>query len=219
MQSVTLSEMALFTILSCCNISLGFTLTDSAPDDLPPNVNAANASVEEMRAFFSGWDPKLRKILSLADSCTKWKLQSSDQLDLPAWVHPQGTFCLLGDAAHATLPYLAQGAAISVEDGGVLGGLLSKIRSKKDVPRVLALYEQMRRPRTSAVVLASTKQRSIFHMHDGPEQQNRDRIMSTQYPPQPGHPNQWADPVMQEFLFGYDADDEVERTWNLMVKG
>jgi salicylate hydroxylase len=171
-----------------------------------------------MRAFFGEWDPKLKKLLSLVDICLKWKLQNSDPSALATWVHPHGTFCLLGDAAHATLPYLAQGAAISVEDGGVLGGLLGKIRSKNDVPRVLALYEQLRRPRTSAVVLGSTKQRHIFHLPDGPEQEERDRIMLSQHPSKPCHPNQWADPVMQEFLFGYDADEEVERSWDSFIK-
>jgi salicylate hydroxylase len=190
----------------------------SAPDDLPPNVNRATGNIEEMRAFFGNWDLKLKKLLSLAGTCQKWKLQNSDPSALPTWVHPHGTFCLLGDAAHATLPYLAQGAAISVEDGAVLGGLLGKIRSKNDVPRVLALYEQLRRPRTSAVVLGSTKQQSIFHLHDGPEQEERDRIMLSQHPPQRGHPNQWADPVMQEFLFGYDADEEVDRAWDSLMK-
>ena len=160
----------------------------------------------------------LEKLLSFVDTCLKWKLQNSDPSALATWVHPHGTFCLLGDAAHATLPYLAQGAAISVEDGGVLGGLLGKIRSKNDISRVLALYEQLRRPRTSAVVLGSTKQRNIFHMHDGPEQEERDRVMLTQNPPKPGHPNQWADPVMQEFLFGYDADEEVEKAWDSLMK-
>jgi len=195
-----------------------FGLIVSAPDDLPPNVNTAKGDIEEMRAFFGNWDPKLKKLLSLVDTCLKWKLQNSDPSALATWVHPHGTFCLLGDAAHATLPYLAQGAAISVEDGGVLGGLLGKIRSKSDVPRVLAIYEQLRRPRTSAVVLGSTKQRHIFHMHDGPEQEERDRIMLSQHPPGPGHPNQWADPVMQEFLFGYDADEEVETAWDSLMK-
>lgn len=193
-------------------------MTISAPDDLPPDVNKAKGDIEEMRAFFGNWDPKLKKLLSLVDTCLKWKLQNSDPTALASWVHPYGTFCLLGDAAHATLPYLAQGAAITVEDGCVLGGLLGKIRSKNDVPRVLALYEQLRRPRTSTVVLGSTKQRHIFHMHDGPEQEERDRIMLSQHPPRPGHPNQWADPVMQEFLFGYDADAEVEKAWDLLMK-
>lgn len=147
----------------------------------------------------------------------KWKLENSDPFELDSWIHPLGTFCLLGDAAHATLPYLAQGAAISVEDGAVLGGLLGKIQFPHDIPRIVALYEQIRRPRTSAVVLGSAKQRHTFHMHDGPQQEARDRIMLSQQPPQPGHPNHWADPVMQEFLYGYDADEEVERTWDLAV--
>jgi salicylate hydroxylase len=174
--------------------------------------------VEELRAIFGDWDPKLRRLFSLVDTCSKWKLQNSDPSSLPTWVHPRGTFCLLGDAAHATLPYLAQGAAISVEDGAVLGGLLGKIRSKNDIPRVLALYEHLRRPRTSTVVFASTEQRRIFHMHDGPEQEERDRIMLTQHPPERGHPNQWADPKMQEFLFGYDAELEVEQAWDSLMK-
>jgi len=193
-------------------------LIDIAPDDLPKNMNTAKGDVEEMRAFFGKWDPKLRKLLSLVDTCLKWKLQNSDPSALATWVHPYGTFCLLGDAAHATLPYLAQGAAISVEDGAVLGGLLGKICSKNDVPRVLALYEELRRPRTSAVVLGSRKQRDIFHLHDGPEQEERDRVLLGQHPPQSGYPNQWADPVMQEFLFGYDGDVEVERAWDTLMK-
>lgn len=185
---------------------------------MPIGTNTAKGDVDQMRATFGAWDPKLRKLLSLVDTCLKWKLQNSDPSALATWVHPHGTFCLLGDAAHATLPYLAQGAAISVEDGGVLGGLLGKIRGKEDIPRVLALYEQLRRPRCSAVVLGSTKQRDIFHLHDSPKQQERDRIMLTQNPPEPGHPNQWADPVMQEFLFGYDADEEVEKAWDSLMK-
>ena len=185
---------------------------------MPSGTNAVKGDVEEMRATFANWDPKLRKLLSLVDSCKKWKLQDSDPSALPTWVHPYGTFCLLGDAAHATLPYLAQGAAIGVEDGAVLGGLLGKIRGKKDVPRVLALYEQLRRPRCTAVVLGSSKQRDIFHLRDGPKQEERDRIMLTQTPPQPGHPNQWADPLVQEFLFAYDADKEVERAWDSLIK-
>jgi 2-polyprenyl-6-methoxyphenol hydroxylase-like FAD-dependent oxidoreductase len=171
-----------------------------------------------MRATFATWDPKFRKLLSLVDTCLKWKLSNSDPSALATWVHPHGTFCLLGDAAHATLPYLAQGAAISVEDGAVLGGLLGKIRSRRDIPRVLALYEQLRRPRTSAVVLGSTKQREVFHMRDGPLQEERDMVMLGQRPPQVGHPIQWADPVMQEYLFGYDADEEVDKAWERLMK-
>ena len=197
---------------------MDLTLVFSAPDDLPPNVNTAKGDVEEMRATFGDWDPKLRLLLSSVNTCLKWKLQNSDPSALATWVHPHGTFCLLGDAAHATLPYLAQGAAISVEDGGVLGGLLGKIRSKNDLPRVLALYEQLRRPRTSRIVIGSTKQQDIFHMRDGAAQKERDRVMLTQNPPQPGHPNQWADPVMQGFLFGYDADVEVEQAWDSLMK-
>ena len=52
-------------------------------------------------------------------------------------------------------------------------------------------------------------------MHDGERQRERDRQLLEQEPFE-GYPNPWADPVFQEFLFGYDAETEVEAAWEGM---
>lgn len=74
------------------------------PDNLPEKVNIENANLEEMRTFFENWDPRLKVILGLVQETKKWRLQNSEEMK--TWCHPSGKFALLGDACHATLPYL-----------------------------------------------------------------------------------------------------------------
>ena len=74
------------------------------PDNLPEMLNTIKADLEEMREFFAGWDPKLKTLLGLVQETMKWRLLTSEELE--SWSHPSGKFALLGDACHATLPYL-----------------------------------------------------------------------------------------------------------------
>jgi len=77
----------------------------------------------------------------------------------------------------------------------------------------LRIYEEIRKPRTTRVVHESTAYKAITHMDDGDEQREIDRQM-TDYKPFEGYPNRWADPVFQEYLFGYDADAAVLEAWS-----
>src|SRR5882762_2074428 len=92
-----------------------------------------------------------------------------------------------------TFLFSAQGAAQAVEDGAVLGALFEKVQEKSQLPDLLVIYEAIRKARTTQVVKGSTSLRDIFHMHDGPQQQERDRQLSEQEPFE-GFPNRWADP-------------------------
>ena len=74
------------------------------PDNLPDLVNTAKADLQEMREFFQKWDPKLQALLGLVQETSKWRLQNSEEME--NWSHHSGKFALLGDACHATLPYL-----------------------------------------------------------------------------------------------------------------
>lgn len=56
------------------------------------------------------------------------------------------------------LPYLAQGANSSLEDGAVLGGLLGHMKSKSQLPKILRLYESLRKSRGEAIVKETFKQ-------------------------------------------------------------
>lgn len=60
--------------------------------------------------------------------------------------------------------------------------------------------------------------RDIFHMTDGERQHERDRQL-TEEEAFEGYPNRWADPVFQEWLFGYDAISEVDKAWKLYQEG
>ena len=55
-------------------------------------------------------------------------------------------------------------------------------------------------------------------MTDGERQRERDRQLTEQEPFE-GYPNRWADPVFQEYLFGYDAFAEVDKAWDRYKMG
>jgi salicylate hydroxylase len=182
-----------------------------SPDTLPPDVNIQDATKEELESLFDGWDPTFRELLSLVESTSKWRLQNSRELH--SWVHPSGNFALLGDACHATLPYLAQGAAQAVEDAAVLSELVNKMESKSQLHDLLKVYEKLRKSRTTRVVQGSTDLgTNVFHLEDGTKQVARDQEMAVN-PPRQGCPNKWADPEFQNFLFSYDAFAEAEKGW------
>ena len=193
-----------------------YNIVVTNPDNLPETVNMAKANLQEMRDFFKDWEPMFKALLDTVQDCSKWRLQNSREMK--TWSHPSGRFALLGDACHATLPYLAQGAAQAVEDGAVLGALFEKIEDKSQLPDLLVIYETIRKARTTQVVKGSTAYGHIFHLHDGPRQQERDRQLLN-HAPFEGYPNRWADPVFQPFLYGYDAHEQVEGAWATYKQG
>jgi salicylate hydroxylase len=81
-----------------------YNIVIACPDNLPDLVNMAKADVQEMRDLFRNWDPRLRALLDLVQETSKWRLQNSEEMK--TWSHRSGKFALLGDACHATLPYL-----------------------------------------------------------------------------------------------------------------
>ena len=89
----------------------------------------------------------------------KWKLMHRPELE--SWVSKQSNFVFLGDACHPMLPYLAQGANSSLEDGAVLGNLLSVVNGKDQLPEALRLYESMRKKRGEAIVRETFAQASF----------------------------------------------------------
>lgn len=193
-----------------------YNIVLACPDNLPELVNTAKADLDEMRDFFKDWDPTLRALLGLVKETSKWRLQNSEEMK--TWSHASGKFALLGDACHATLPYLAQGAAMAVEDGAVLGALMEKLESKAQIRDVLVIYEKLRKERSTRVVKGSTQNRNMWHLHDGDRQRERDRQL-TQMEPFEGFANPWADPVFQPWLFAYDAHVEVEEAWRTYKAG
>ncbi|KAF8684732.1 hypothetical protein RHS04_01160 [Rhizoctonia solani] len=192
----------------------------------------AEGSVEEMRRDFSGWEPRIQKLINLIPSTLKWLL--ADRQPLDKWVHDSGKVVLLGDSCHPMLPYRAQGAAMAIEDAVVLGGLLSGVRGPDDLPRLLRAYQALRLPRTAETQKSARLNQFIFHLPDGPEQVARDADMKLAMDWEQdllnrqngkngsslkeerswaGNMNQWADQTKNKLQFAYDAFAVVEEWW------
>ena len=83
---------------------------------------------------------------------------------------------------------------------------------------VLAIYESLRKRRTTRIVNTATHGRHVLHLPDGPLQRERDRQLREETPFD-GFPHPWADPMLQDYLFGYDVSKEVERAWSRYLTG
>ncbi len=114
---------------------------------------------EKLKQDFIGWHPAIQTIIDLCDKdqCFRWSLHGREPIN--DWSSKRVT--LLGDAAHPTLPYLAQGAAMSVEDGAVLARALAM---RDNIPDALQLYQRNRIDRTAKIVRQSSANRDLFHL-------------------------------------------------------
>jgi salicylate hydroxylase len=153
------------------------------------------ADVSEAHARFDGWHPQIHAILDSVDGVFKWAL--FDREPLPRW--SRGRVVLLGDACHAMLPYMAQGAAQGIEDGAALAVAL---RSAGGLEEALRIYEEVRKPRTTAVQMLARRNSVRFHLPDGPAQQERDAAFAAMRSNQ----NPLGLSPDRLMLFGHDAE-------------
>ncbi|HEX5371039.1 MAG TPA: FAD-dependent monooxygenase [Dehalococcoidia bacterium] len=109
---------------------------------------------QEVIDNYAGWHESLTRLFSASEKHYKWALY--DREPLPKWTKGRAT--ILGDAAHAMLPYLGQGACQAMEDGVVLASALDSMPD--DVSGALKLYERVRLPRANRVVI-SARERGV----------------------------------------------------------
>jgi salicylate hydroxylase len=108
-----------------------------------------------IQGLFADFDPKFKQLIdALDESVHKWRMRTVPVL--PTWV--RGHAALLGDAAHAMLPTLGQGAAMGFEEAGTLGVLFPLGTTREQVPARLAAYEALRKPRADYIATESTEQ-------------------------------------------------------------
>ncbi|KAJ5577538.1 uncharacterized protein N7459_006502 [Penicillium hispanicum] len=191
-----------------------FNMVLSHPDD--SDVSGWNqdkdTNLANMRKEFEGWDPILLKIIQMIDKALKWPLLSGSIMD--RWV--LGKLVVLGDAAHAMLPYMSQGAAIAVEDGVALAHCISKVEAKSQIQNALNLFANVRQERAGLMQQASLLNGKLWHFPDGPLQHARDAAMQPEVEGRPfSHsPNQWSDPATQMWCYAYDAEREIDKEWD-----
>jgi salicylate hydroxylase len=113
---------------------------------------SAPSSQEELLAAYEGWNEALLDMFRNVQHVFKWGIYDRDPI--PQWT--KGRVTLLGDAAHPTMPTLAQGGNMAIEDGYVLARNLA--RHGDDVEAGLNAYVAERQPRTARVTLQSRQQ-------------------------------------------------------------
>ncbi|MFT8243577.1 FAD-dependent monooxygenase [Roseomonas sp. BN140053] len=133
---------------------------------------AVPSSREELLEAYAGWDEALLDMFRVASDCHKWGIHDRDPLE--TWT--RGRVTLLGDAAHPMMPTLAQGAAISIEDGYALARNLAAYPG--DPSRGLAAYDAERVPRASRVQLQARQQFENNRKVPAPPPTDRDWIFA-----------------------------------------
>lgn len=119
--------------------------------------------ISELRDTFVGWHPEVTELLAATESCYLWAL--FDRQPLNQWTDQN--VALLGDACHPMLPFLAQGAAMAIEDSYALANCLA---NEKDTQVALKAYEDIRLTRTRNIQLGARKNAGLYHMSSSLDQ-------------------------------------------------
>ena len=161
-------------------------------DDWRSDSWTEEGTKQECGTDFAGWHPLVHAIIDNLDAAYKWALIGRPPM--PTWSRGRAT--LLGDACHPTLPFLAQGAIMAIEDGVVLARCLEAFVG--DIPRALRQYELLRIERTTRVVLGSAANTKRYHNPVLADPAQASAYMEREYPPDKGR-------TMYDWLFEYNA--------------
>ncbi|MGA8784949.1 MAG: 3-hydroxybenzoate 6-monooxygenase [Polaromonas sp.] len=116
-----------------------------------------DGSKEEVQSYFQGICPQARQLIDLPKTWKRWA--TADREPIGQWSF--GRVTLLGDAAHPTTQYMAQGACMAMEDGVTLGEALRV--NNNDFIKAFDLYQRSRVTRTARIVLSSREMGRIYH--------------------------------------------------------
>ena len=175
--------------------------------------------------FLRGWDPVLRELTQVATSLVRFLMM--ELKPLPSWV--KGQVVLMGDAAHAMLPHFAQGAAMAVEDGVMLGTMLGmlaetgvakegKATLQNKVRAVLDSYASIQQPRASLVASQSRFLGTLEHLPRGQGQRGRDAEFRAFDPEKCVSAIGWIDSRANKELLGRKVDEDAREEFERLVR-
>ena len=148
-------------------------------------------TVDECRRDFAGWHPDILTIVDSIRVPYKWAMLGREPLQ--HW--SMGRVTLLGDACHPTLPFLAQGANMAIEDGMVLARC---VEHHADIKDALRHYEVARLDRTSRIVLGSLENVTRYHNPQLGDPDQAQAFMDREFAPR-------AMGDRYDWLYEYDA--------------
>jgi len=117
----------------------------------------------EMRLAFEAFGPRVRGWLDQVQDVWLWGLFRHPVAAVWQRVLPEGAAAIIGDAAHPTLPFLAQGAGMGLEDAWTLAEALGRGLAG-DLPQALAAWSAARRPRCERIVAAANANARAYHL-------------------------------------------------------
>jgi salicylate hydroxylase len=119
---------------------------------------------KELKADYEGWHPNIQTVIDAIDKDSCYRYALNNRPPVSNWSTEKVT--LLGDSAHPTLPYMASGAVMAIEDSAVLARCLEDGAS---VPEALQRYQKNRLDRTARIVNESTESRGLYRIEDEDE--------------------------------------------------
>ncbi|HVZ51041.1 MAG TPA: FAD-dependent monooxygenase [Pseudolabrys sp.] len=125
--------------------------------DWPIESWTESGTLEECLADFKNWHPTVQQTIRGLDVPFKWAFVGREPLTRWAF----GRMCMIGDACHPTLPFLAQGANMAIEDAVVVARAIAA--SPRDIEGALRRFESLRIERTTKIVRGSTETAKRFH--------------------------------------------------------
>ena len=155
-----------------------------------------DGSKEEVQSYFQEVCPKARQLIDLPKSWRRWA--TADKEPIETWTF--GRVTLLGDAAHPTTQYMAQGACMALEDAVTLGEALRV--NQNDVAKALRLYQACRTTRTARIVLSGREMGRIYHA-SGIERKIRNGLWKGR------EAERFYDAV--EWLYGWNVNKALEQ--------
>lgn len=218
--------------------NLVIIITDT---DFNASFHQGEDLIGPVKNWLQDWDPFLLQMLDKTDRLVRFPLYQAQIL--PSW--SRGCVGLIGDAAHAMMPHLAQGAAAAVEDAFVLGTLLGRCAQHKtaaaldssqvdwsetrtrplqkfQIQEILHSYQNIQHERTTLIVSHSRLTGMLDHLPQGPDQQARDADFARFVPEDPEScvsSMPWIDGKWNRELLGRNVDEHIEREFRALVDG
>jgi 6-hydroxynicotinate 3-monooxygenase len=127
-----------------------YLVTSQPEPDFRTESWSAKGDVRELRKAFAGFDRQVEQVLAACPDVHKWAIVDRESLD--RWA--DGKVTLLGDACHPMTPYMAQGAAMAIEDAAVLSRCLDGV-DRDGIADAFRRFEATRKERTSRVQATS----------------------------------------------------------------
>lgn len=164
-----------------------------------------------------GFAPIIKRLLKLVKDTVR--IRDERATNLEGWYDDNGHVVVVGEAAHELNPGSTHGAAMAVEDAAVLGRLLSKLKSKDDIVKLLTGFQEIRQARCEIVRNSEQEKVEFMTIPPGPQRDSRDESMRLQK--KQGELD-WTTSseahlrkIWEEFreLFGYDAYDDADTWW------